>query len=75
LHARPAAKFLRTVREYRSEIRAAKNGTEVDGTSFFGLMLLSAACGDKLRIRIRGTDAAEVMGAIERLIRSGFDED
>jgi phosphocarrier protein HPr len=58
---------------FSSDIWISKAGTEVDGKSLLGLMVLGAKRGSKLRMRVEGPDAPEAMQQVERLI-SRFDE-
>ena len=45
LHARAAARFVKTAGLFDAEIWVRKNGTEVSGRSIMGLMMLAAAPG------------------------------
>jgi phosphocarrier protein HPr len=73
LDVRFAKLILEAANWFFSDIWITKDGTEVDGKSLLGLMVLGAKRGSKLRIRIEGPDAPEAMHQIERLI-SSFDE-
>jgi phosphocarrier protein len=75
LHARPAALFAQLANRFRADVWMEKDGTEVNGKSILGLMMLGASQGSKLRIRVEGPDAYEAMRKIERLIQSWLDED
>ena len=75
LHARAAAKFCKTVERFEAEVRVARNGTEVLGTSIMGLMMLAAGRGSMIEITVTGTDAAEAMAAVRKLIANKFDEE
>jgi phosphocarrier protein len=70
----PEAQFVRTMAPFRSDVRVAYNGTEVDGKSVLDLMTLAPAEGSTVRIRAEGPDAAETMHAVEQLIQSRPDE-
>jgi phosphocarrier protein HPr len=70
----PEAQFVRTMAPFRSGIRVAYNGTEVDGKSVLDLMTLAPAEGSTVRIRAEGPDATEAMQALEQLIQSRSDE-
>ena len=74
LHARAAAKFVKTAERYAAEIKVAKDGVCVSGTSIMGLMMLAASRGTTLDIRARGTDAKAALDALTSLIASGFEE-
>jgi phosphotransferase system HPr (HPr) family protein len=71
----PEAQFVRTMAPFRSDVRVAYNGKEVDGKSVLDLMTLSPAEGSTVQIRAEGPDAAEAMHAVEQLIQSRSEED
>ena len=75
LHARRATLFAQVANRFRADVWLEKDGTEVNGKSILGLMMLGASQGSKLRIRVEGRDAYEAMRKIERLIQSWLDED
>jgi phosphocarrier protein len=75
LHARASAKFVQTVEKFDADVRVTRCGETVGGTSIMGLMMLSAGPGTQITVEARGTQAAEVMAALEALIGSRFGED
>jgi phosphocarrier protein len=85
LHARAAAKFVKTASQFDAKILVAKvtgvgvvQGSppaESSGGSILGLMMLGAECGATLRLSASGTQAAEVVEEIKKLIESRFGED
>ena len=75
LHARAAAKFVKTAEAYEAEIRVVKDETEVLGTSIMGLMMLAAGPGTEIDLRATGADADAALDALARLIDRKFDED
>ena len=75
LHARAAAKFVKTAEAYDAEIRVVKDGTEVLGTSIMGLMMLAAGPGTEIDLRATGADAETALDALAQLIDRKFDED
>ena len=66
----PEAQLVRTMAPFRSDVRVAYNGKEVDGKSVLDLMTLSPAEGSTVQIRAEGPDAAEATHAVEQLIQS-----
>ena len=68
LHARPAAKFVKTAKGYSSDIKVIKGDTEANAKSSLNLMTLGATQGDKLTIRAEGEDEDEAVGALAELI-------
>jgi phosphotransferase system HPr (HPr) family protein len=77
LHARPVMKFVDLSARFSAEIRVDKGeGTEqVDGRSPMEMMLLEAPQGTSLRITARGTDAIELLDALEELFNNRFGEE
>ncbi len=75
LHARAAARFVKTAAQFDSEIWVRKNGTAVSGRSIRGLMMLAAAAGTVIEITATGRDAAAAVETLARLIECKFDED
>ena len=75
LHARAAARFVKTAGLFDAEIRVRKNGIEVSGRSIMGLMMLAAAPGAVIRLTASGPQAEAAVTALARLIECKFDED
>jgi phosphocarrier protein len=74
LHARAAAKFVRTVETFEADVTVTKDDVDVPGTSIMGLMMLAAGPGTVLDVRASGPDAAAALDAIDDLIARRFDE-
>ena len=75
LHARAAARFVKTAGQFAADIQVRKNGTAVSGRSIMGLMMLAAASGAVIEITATGHDAAAAVETLARLIECKFDED
>ncbi|HEY4472627.1 MAG TPA: HPr family phosphocarrier protein [Stellaceae bacterium] len=75
LHARAAARFVKTAAQFEADIWVRKNGTAVSGRSIMGLMMLAAASGALIEISATGRDAATAVETLARLIECKFDED
>jgi phosphocarrier protein HPr len=75
LHARAAARFVKTAAQFDAEIWVRKNGTAVSGRSIMGLMMLAAAAGTLIEITATGRDATVAVDTLARLIECKFDED
>jgi phosphocarrier protein HPr len=75
LHARAAARFVKTAHQFDAEIWVRKNGTIVSGRSIMGLMMLAAASGTELEISAAGREADEAVKSLARLVECKFDED
>src|SRR5438270_10736020 len=68
LHARAAARFVKTACQFAADISVRKNGTAVSGRSIMGLMMLAAASGTVVEIAATGPDAASAVDTLARLI-------
>lgn len=75
LHARAAARFVKTAGLFEAEVWVRKNGIEVSGRSIMGLMMLAAAPGTIIRVTATGLQAEAAVTALTRLIECKFDED
>jgi phosphocarrier protein HPr len=74
LHARAAARFVKTAGQFDADVQVRKNGTAVCGRSIMGLMMLAAASGTVIEISATGRDAASAVETLARLIECKFDE-
>jgi phosphocarrier protein len=74
LHARPAAEIVKLAAKYKSEITISRDGTEVNGKSIMGVMMLAAECGASIVLRAQGEDAEQALDAIATLIANKFGE-
>jgi phosphocarrier protein len=75
IHARPAAKFVKTAARFACDIQVEKNGMRVSGKSIMGLLTLEGHQGAVLRISAKGADAEAALQALGELIERRFDED
>jgi len=75
LHARAAAKFVRTAGQFDAVIRVSFKGQEVSGLSIMGLMMLAAGIGSAIELSCSGRQGAEAMAALSALVESKFGED
>ncbi len=74
LHARPIALIAQTAARFRSALRIAADGVEVDGKSVLQMMTLCAAQGTTLAISATGDDAEQLVAAIAQVVETGFGE-
>jgi phosphocarrier protein HPr len=75
LHARAAARFVKTAGQFEAEVWVRKNGTEVSGRSIMGLMMLAAAPGSVIELVATGRQAEAAVAALAELIECKFDEE
>ena len=74
LHARATAKLVQVLSAYRSNATLNAKGREVNAKSIMGVMLLAAAYGTRVVLRLDGEDEAEAMDAAAALFERKFDE-
>ena len=75
LHARAAAKFVRTAGQFDATVRVSFKGQEVSGLSIMGLMMLAAGIGSEIELSCSGRQAIEAMAALSALVEGKFGED
>ncbi len=75
MHARAAAEFTRLAAKFKSAIFVAREGTEVNGKSIMGVLMLAAYCGSTIRVRAVGEDAGTALDALEALVENKFGEE
>lgn len=74
LHARAAAKVVSVASRYSARIRIIKEGREVDAKSIMALLMLGAARGTSLLVRVEGDDEVGAMQELTELFTRKFDE-
>ena len=74
MHARAAVRFVQSANGFKSEVKVIKDGTEANGKSIMGLLLLGAAQGSLITLTADGPDEQEALEALTRLVERGFDE-
>ncbi len=85
LHARAAAKFVKTVAQFDAKVMVAKTAgagvvagaepVEASGGSILGLMMLGAECGATLRLKAMGSQAAHALESLKKLLNERFGEE
>ncbi|TPE52360.1 HPr family phosphocarrier protein [Maribrevibacterium harenarium] len=74
LHARAAGKLVETTSRFSSDITIDKDGRNVDGKSIMAMMMLAAAKGTIITVKVNGDDEVEAMEAVIALINNRFGE-
>ena len=77
LHARPAARFVETVRRFDADVTVRNlttDGPTVSGRSVSALSTLGVPTGDQIEVSSSGRQAREALAAIAALVRRNFDE-
>jgi len=75
LHARASAKFVEVVEQFDASAIVEKDGLDASGDSIMGLLMLAASRGTSIDVTTRGTQAQELMQALEHLVAARFGED
>ena len=75
LHARAAALLVKTANGFNANVMIEKDGVEVNGKSIMGILMLAASRGSKITVRVEGSDAAEALQTLEKLIENKFGEE
>jgi phosphocarrier protein HPr len=75
MHARAAARFVRTACGFRSRVLVGRGGRVMDGKSIMGLLLLAAPKGSEITISADGADERTAVDALADLVHRGFGED
>ena len=74
LHARASAKLVQLLSGYRSSAKMVAKGREINAKSIMGVMMLAAAQGSTVLMKIDGEDEAQAMDAVVDLFARNFDE-
>ena len=75
LHARASAKLTKLAGSFASEVHLSRNGRRVNAKSIMGVMLLAAAHGTSVVLRVDGEDEAAAADAVAALFERRFDEE
>ena len=74
LHARATAKLVQLLSGFRSSATLMAKGREVNAKSIMGVMLLAAAQGSTVHLRVEGPDEEQALEAAAALFARFFDE-
>ncbi len=82
LHARAAAKLVKTAANYQSRVSITRlprphekiEASTVMATSILGVLMLAGEKGVEIDVAAEGADAAEAIEAITLLVNNKFDE-
>lgn len=77
LHARPLAQFVKTVKEYDAEVQVTnltRGKGPVSGASPVKLLLLAVLKDHEIEIEATGSQADQVLQALQTLIDDNFGE-
>jgi len=74
LHARAAAKLVKTASSFESTIEIEKDSQRVDAKSIMSVMMLAASRGNTVSLFVDGPDQDAAMDAVCELIDDKFGE-
>lgn len=74
LHARPATFFIQKANEFRSSIWVEKEERRANAKSLLGVLSLGITGGTDIRIIADGSDEAEALASLVKMVESGFAE-
>ena len=77
LHARAAARLVRTASNYRSRIKLARadGSAAADAKSILSVLMLAAARGTELLLTVEGMDEEAALRAVVELFEHKFGEE
>ncbi len=75
LHARAAAKFVKTAEQFSCDIQVKKGDLSACGKSMLDLLMLAATPGSEVEISCQGADAENASQTLCLLIQNKFDEE
>lgn len=74
LHARAAAKFVKTAARFASEVIVHYKNHQANGKSIMGVMMLGIAHGEHFAISVTGVDSQDALEALVCLVSDKFGE-
>lgn len=74
LHARPAALFVQTAKQFNCDVKVTHGEREANAKSILGVLALGAEQGAVVTIRAEGENADQALAALEALVENNFGE-
>ena len=74
LHARPAALFVQTAKQFNCDVKVTHGEREGNAKSILGVLALGVDQGGVITIRAEGEGAHQVLAALEALVEDNFGE-
>lgn len=75
IHARPASLFVQTASKFKSKVKIAAKGKEVDAKSILMIMSMGLVKGTDVVLKAEGDDAQEAVDTLKKLIDDKFGEE
>ena len=74
LHARPAALFIQTAKQFDSNIMVTHGEREANAKSILSMLTLGADQGAVITVHAEGEDAEQALAALRALVEDNFGE-
>jgi phosphocarrier protein len=74
-HARAAAKFVKLAVQFKSDISLSVDGTQANGKSIMGILLLAAGKGKVVTLTVFGVDQDTAFAELKKMVLDGFGEE
>jgi phosphocarrier protein HPr len=74
LHARPAALFVQTAKQFQSEIKVKKDEKAANAKSILSVLTLGIDENAQIKVEAVGDDAQKALDAISKLVNDNFGE-
>lgn len=74
IHARPAGMIVTLANKYTSQIFIEKENDKINAKSIMGLITLGVLCNTTIKISATGSDEADAVDALVKLIDNRFEE-
>lgn len=71
LHARPAARFVRTAMRFSSDITVVRDDRRADAKSLVAVLQLEAGQGTRIQLEAEGEDADAALDALRQQLAEG----
>ncbi len=75
IHARPAGILVKTVSQFKSDVKFLKGEKEANAKSLFSIMGLGIKNGEKLNIEVCGDDEDILSEKLEEMLQHDFNAD
>jgi phosphocarrier protein HPr len=74
LHARPAALFVQTAKQFNCDVKVTHGEREANAKSILSVLALGVEQGAVITISTEGEDADQALEALETLVEDNFGE-
>jgi phosphocarrier protein HPr len=74
LHARPAALFVQTAKQFNCDVKVTHGEREANAKSILSVLALGVEQGAVITIHAEGQDADQALAELEALVESNFGE-